>query len=157
MRWNNFDGTHLNFLVKMTKESIRIKLPDKSLLMVQAYGKLAAKRYRMKKIDPNSFIFPLIKLAPDEFDKIKVHRAISSATAYTNKDLRKLIKLAEIDKHISFHTARHSWAIRALQKGMRIEYVSKILGHASVEQTEVYAKVMNEELDKAMDVFNVPN
>jgi integrase/recombinase XerD len=37
---------------------------------------------------------------------------------------------------------------------MRIEYVSKILGHASVKQTEVYAKVMNEELDMAMEVFN---
>jgi len=47
-----------------------------------------------------------------------------------------------------------NWAIRALQKGMRIEYVSKILGHASVKQTEVYARVMNEELDKAMEVFN---
>lgn len=62
--------------------------------------------------------------------------------------------MAGLDKRITFHTARHSWAVRALQKGMRIEYVSKILGHASVKQTEVYAKVMNAELDKAMDVFN---
>lgn len=54
------------------------------------------------------------------------------------------------------YTARHSWAIRALQRGMRIEYVSKILGHASVKQTEVYARVMNIELDKAMEIFNRP-
>ena len=68
--------------------------------------------------------------------------------------MRKLTRLAGIDKKVSFHTARHSWAVRALQKGMRIEYVSKILGHASVKQTEVYARVMNDELDKAMEVFN---
>jgi site-specific recombinase XerD len=62
--------------------------------------------------------------------------------------------MAGLEKRITFHTARHSWAIRALQRGMRIEYVSKILGHASVKQTEVYARVMNIELDKAMEIFN---
>lgn len=47
--------------------------------------------------------------------------------------------------------------MRALQKGMRIEYVSKLMGHASVKHTEVYAKILNEELDKAMEVFNKPH
>jgi len=154
MRWKHFDGTHLNFRIKKTKEDIRIKLPDKSLLILQKYDKLAKKRNWMGKADPNAFIFPLLKISPAEKDRIKIHNAISSATSYTNKDLRTLTRLAGIDKKITFHTARHSWAIRALQKGMRIEYVSKILGHASVKQTEVYARVMNEELDKAMDVFN---
>jgi hypothetical protein len=37
---------------------------------------------------------------------------------------------------------------------MRIEYVSKLMGHASIKTTQVYAKIVNEELDKAMDVFN---
>ncbi len=37
---------------------------------------------------------------------------------------------------------------------MRIEYVSKLMGHASVKQTEVYAKILNSELDKAMLVFD---
>jgi site-specific recombinase XerD len=82
-----------------------------------------------------------------------VHQLLPVAS-YTNKDLRKLTRLAGIDKKVTFHTARHSWAVRALQKGMRIEYVSKILGHASAKQTEEYAKVMNEELDKAMEVSN---
>ena len=62
--------------------------------------------------------------------------------------------MAGIDKKFSFHSARHSWAVRALQKGMRIEYVSKLMRHASVKQTEVYAQILNEELDKAMEIFN---
>jgi len=32
-----------------------------------------------------------------------------------------------------------------------------IMGHASVKHTEVYAKILNEELDKAMEVFNKPH
>ena len=67
-----------------------------------------------------------------------------------------MAKKAKIHKNISFHTARHSWAVRALQKGMRIEYVSKLMGHASVTHTEVYAKILNQDLDKAMEVFNNP-
>jgi len=37
---------------------------------------------------------------------------------------------------------------------MRIEYVSKLLGHSDLKETQIYAKVINEELDKAMEVFN---
>jgi integrase/recombinase XerD len=61
---------------------------------------------------------------------------------------------AGIDKKVSFHTARHSWAVRVLQKGMRIEYVSKLMGHSSVKHTEGYAKILDSELDKAMEIFN---
>ena len=53
------------------------------------------------------------------------------------------------------HTSRHTWATRALKKGMRIEYVSKLMGHASIRTTQVYAKIVNEDLDKAMEVFDV--
>ena len=37
---------------------------------------------------------------------------------------------------------------------MRIEYVSKLLGHSALKTTQVYAKIVNSELDKAMEVFN---
>ncbi|MDD4214814.1 MAG: tyrosine-type recombinase/integrase, partial [Bacteroidales bacterium] len=60
-----------------------------------------------------------------------------------------------IKKHLSFHTSRHTFATRALRKGIRIEYVSKLLGHASIKETQVYAKIVNEELDKAMEVFDI--
>ncbi|WP_448634242.1 tyrosine-type recombinase/integrase [Pedobacter panaciterrae] len=151
MRWKNFNGKHLYFQVKKTKEDLSIKLPKKSLDILRFY-----QTYQRKAdtLDPESFIFPLLNLATDETDKLKLFNAISSATAFTNKSLRKIGILANINKKISFHTARHSWAVRALQKGMRIEYVSKLMGHASVKHTEVYARILNEELDKAMNVFD---
>jgi site-specific recombinase XerD len=36
---------------------------------------------------------------------------------------------------------------------MRIEHVSKIMDHSSIEVTQIYAKIINEELDKAMEVL----
>lgn len=86
--------------------------------------------------------------------KKKNKEQFSAANAYVNKDLSKIAKMAEIEKHIHFHTSRHTFATRALRKGMRIEYVSKLLGHANIKTTQIYAKIVNEELDKAMEIFN---
>jgi integrase/recombinase XerD len=151
MRWKNFNGQHLYFQVKKTKEDLSIKLPKKSLEILSFYKALAKENNTEGQ---EAFIFPLLKMTPYESDKFKLFNAISSATAFTNKSLRAIAKLAKIDKKISFHTARHSWAVRALQKGMRIEYVSKLMGHSSVRHTEIYARILNEELDKAMNVFD---
>ena len=140
--------------MRKTKEELSIKLPQKSLKLIAYYRELANRKPGSNEIEPGSFMFPLLRIDKDETNELQIFKAISSATAFTNKSLRKLSSLAKIDKHISFHTARHSWAVRALQKGMRIEYVSKLMGHSSVKQTEVYAKIVNMELDKAMMVFN---
>jgi len=37
---------------------------------------------------------------------------------------------------------------------MRIEYVSRLMGHASIRTTQIYAKIVNEDLDRAMGVFD---
>jgi site-specific recombinase XerD len=41
-----------------------------------------------------------------------------------------------------------------LKKGMSIDKVSKLMGHAAIRETQIYAKIVSSELDKAMDVFN---
>ena len=129
-------------------------MPPKAIQILDFYRNIAQKKNYQTEINPDTFIFPLLRLEPGERDRLKIHSAISSATAYTNKDLKKLRVRAGLNKHISFHTARHSWAVRALQKGMRIEYVSRLMGHSSVKNTEIYAKILDCELDKAMEVFN---
>jgi integrase/recombinase XerD len=68
--------------------------------------------------------------------------------------LKTIATKAKIEKKISFHTSRHTFATRALRKGMRIEYVSKLIGHSNIKTTQIYAKIVNEELDEAMDVFD---
>ena len=41
----------------------------------------------------------------------------------------------------------------ALNKGMRIEHVSKLMDHRDISTTQVYAKIISEELDKAVDNY----
>ena len=49
-----------------------------------------------------------------------------------------------------WHDLRHTFATRTLSKGMRIEYLSKILGHSKISTTERYAHVMPSDLHDAM-------
>ncbi len=100
------------------------------------------------------FVFPLLRNDIDYTDPQVLFNAISSNTAYANKNLKAITKTAKIEKHISFHSSRHTWATRALRKGMRIEYVSQLMGHTNIKTTQVYTKIVNSELDRAMDVFN---
>jgi site-specific recombinase XerD len=37
---------------------------------------------------------------------------------------------------------------------MSIDKVSKLMGHRAIKETQIYAKIVNADLDKAMDVFN---
>lgn len=66
-----------------------------------------------------------------------------------------LVHAAEsnIEKRLHFHMSRHTFGTRAVRK-MRMEHVSKLMTHANIKQTQLYAKIANEDLDKAMDSFN---
>jgi integrase/recombinase XerC len=59
----------------------------------------------------------------------------------TNQNLKQIIKEANIDKNITFHSARHTLATTGLEMGIPIEVISKILGHTELKTTQIYAKV----------------
>lgn len=51
------------------------------------------------------------------------------------------------------HVARHSFAVLALNYGMPIESVSKILGHTDIATTQIYAKVTSTKLEHDISAF----
>ncbi|KKB52976.1 hypothetical protein HMPREF1212_01138 [Parabacteroides sp. HGS0025] len=67
----------------------------------------------------------------------------ASANSNINKQLRRLAKMANIDKKVSFHTARHTNATLLLYNGANITTVQKLLGHKSVRTTEIYSNIMD--------------
>ncbi len=69
------------------------------------------------------------------------------------KSLKKVMLECGIEKPVSFHSSRHSFATLALSKGMPIETLSKILGHTNIVTAQRYAKVTTEKIDKDLTVF----
>lgn len=146
LRWINFDGTNINFSIRKTGQQLSIKLPNKAQAII--------KRYKPKKANSDGFIFQMLPADLDDKDVREVDNKISCATSYINKNLKLIATKAKINKPISFHISRHTFATRALTKGMTIDKVSKLMGHAAIKETQVYAKIVSAELDNAMDIFN---
>lgn len=65
--------------------------------------------------------------------------------------IRGWVKIAGINKHVSFHVARHSFATIGLTAGVDIYTISKLLGHKNVTTTQVYAEMINQRKDEAIN------
>ncbi|MBD5229662.1 MAG: site-specific integrase [Bacteroidales bacterium] len=59
------------------------------------------------------------------------------------KALRHWVKRAEIDKHITWHCARHSFAVNILNNGANIKTVASLLGHSGLKHTEKYTRAVD--------------
>ena len=59
------------------------------------------------------------------------------------KALKRWVKHAGIDKHISWHCARHSFAVNILNKGANIKTVASLLGHSGLQHTEKYTRAID--------------
>ena len=58
--------------------------------------------------------------------------------------LRSLLKRAEIKKSVGLHSLRHSIATHLLSNGMALSEIAKLLGHRSLESTQIYTHLKNE-------------
>lgn len=65
-------------------------------------------------------------------------------SANNNHILHNWVRDAGINKHITFHSSRHTHATLLLSKGVDIYTVSKILGHKQVKTTQIYTKVIDQ-------------
>jgi len=74
---------------------------------------------------------------------------------YVNKYLKEWAVQAGITKDISFHVSRHSFATLQLSNGTDLYTVSKMLGHANITQTQVYAKLVDDKKREAIN--NMPS
>jgi integrase len=68
---------------------------------------------------------------------------------YNNQKLREWMIRSGIEKNITFHCARHTYATLQLTLGTDIYTVSKLLGHKSLKTTEIYAKIIDQKKREA--------
>jgi integrase len=98
---------------------------------------------------------PLLK--HDKFENINEHSFPFSelTNAKISYYLKDWLIDAGINKHITFHCARHTYATLQLTLGTDIYTVSKLLGHKNLSTTEIYAKVINEKKVEAANKIKI--
>lgn len=71
-----------------------------------------------------------------------------------NAYLKEIADLSGINKHLTTHLARHTFATTVtLSNGVSIESVSKMLGHKSLRTTQHYAKILNRKVSEDMQLL----
>lgn len=74
-----------------------------------------------------------------------------SSNQKINEYLKEIADLCKINKHLTFHLARHTFATTiTLEKGVPIETVSKMLGHKSIKTTQIYARITTKKIQDDM-------
>ncbi len=120
------DGEAINLIMDKTGKLVEIPLNNKAKSLLDLE----------KETVPNA---PVFKVYTDQA---------------TNRNLKTIMKKAGINKQITFHCARHTWATITLELTQNIAVVSKILGHSSIKTTQIYAKVLEKAKKEAMDKWD---
>ena len=73
----------------------------------------------------------------------------------TNQVIKRWIRRAGIQKNITFHCARHTFAVMMLDLEIDIYTVSKLLGHRDLSTTQIYAKILDK--NKQAAISRIPD
>jgi len=104
---------------------------------------------------------PLLPKAIEIIEKYKDHPAANVkgtllpvlSNQKMNAYLKEIAITAKINKHLTFHLARHTFATLMLTKGVSIETVAEMMGHLNIRTTQIYAKVVERKVSEEMNIL----
>ena len=126
-------------------------------LVADIHGKIWIRKARQK--TKNMCNIPLLDEAQKIIDRYKEHPYCQTrgvllpvcSNQKMNSYLKELADICGIRKNLSTHCARHTFATLTLASGATIDNVAKMLGHANVNMTRRYAKVLDSSIMRDME------
>ncbi|WP_290375603.1 site-specific integrase [uncultured Duncaniella sp.] len=145
LRWGNVTASgRLHYQMGKNHKERDLLLVDQAIKILRHYQRDDAKT--------TDYIFPLLSndaeyagyVTQADKDRMrpelrhKMYQDISSKNALINKYLKKIAEKAEIEKPLSMHISRHSFAHIAQESGAESSAIKNILGHSNLATTERY-------------------
>lgn len=111
-------------------------------------------KYKTDDQEETDFVFPMLENNTPFFtNRLYANAEIERCTSLCSLHLKNMGKAQKLPFNLSFHLSRHTFATNALNNGMRIEHVSKLMDHSDIGITQIYAKIISQELDDAVEKY----
>jgi integrase/recombinase XerD len=137
MRWEMVEGDRIQYRSQKTNTHLSVKLVPAALKLIEPYKK------------EKGFVLPFL---PEGLTPEAQQKKVESMTALINRMLVEIAKKAKIEKKVTTHVARHSFASLAWANSRDIKAVSQALGHTSTKMTENYLRELTgTEQDSLLD------
>ena len=142
LKWSdiNLDKREINKIIMKTRRSLKIPLCDDAVKILEQW----IGRHKV-------YVFGLL---PDDFNNneetLRIRR--NSVTATVNKSLERISEIAGLEKKVTTHYARHTFAVTSLEQGMKTSMISKLMGHRTSYITEnIYADYLPDSKKEAVN------
>lgn len=151
LKWKNYQDGRLRGVAHKTGKAYDLSI------IKQAETILSFRRCILEnnggKAMPDAYIFNILRSDSDTYNIHEVGNDISGATARINKRLKTMAKKVGIEKNISTHMARHTFATLLITKGADIFAVQELLQHSSTRETQIYAKMIDAKKQAALKLL----
>lgn len=120
---------------------------------------LNAKGYKDRIIPISDKVIGMLRNYYKEFQpKVWLFEGQNAGEKYSETSLQKVLKQAlktsNINKPVTLHWLRHSYATHLLESGVDLRYIQELLGHKSSKTTEIYTHVSEKSLQKIKSPFD---
>ena len=108
------------------------------------------------KVESNILLLDVPKMILDKYKGKTIDNKLLPilSNQRMNSYLKEIGDVCEIDKELTFHLARHTFATTiTLAKGVPIETVSKMLGHTNIRTTQIYARITDSKISNDMQAL----
>ena len=141
---------HINFEKKELRK-IMIKTSKRHVIPLTEPALKILRKWQEKRVGCR-YVFDLVNDNLDLNDEEALYKARINATKCIGQSLAVVGEQLEFPFSLSMHVTRHTFAVMALNKGLSMSVVSRLLGHGSTDITEkVYAHFLPETLSAEMD------
>jgi len=133
LKWENIDNDILTYTREKTKRSRKDSKPIIISLKPETFDII--KKWGQPSISKNTYIFPHLT---NDLTAEREQAIYKQLTKQINKYVNLICKEIGINKNVTTYFARHSFATVLKRSGAKIEMISELLGHSSVDVTESY-------------------
>jgi len=142
-----FTGLSYIDVKNLTDKNIRISFDTNLWIMT--------KRQKTK-VESNILLLDVPKMILDKYKGKSPNNQLLPilSNQKMNAYLKEIGDVCEIEKELTFHLARHTFATTiTLAKGVPIETVSKMLGHTNIRTTQIYARITDSKISNDMQAL----